>query len=317
MPRSCPDTPSGTRRHSLSTHIALAAALACGVTGCGTPREAAVAPARAMPAATAAPAAAPQSGAPTITHATARTATAEAVAAAAAADPEVPTLAELVVEARARYGATWYRTLSFTQTTTFHGADGTTRSETWHEAGQIPGFLRIDLPELGAGNVYVFRGDSTYAFRAGTLAAAQPEGNPLMLLGFDLYHIPVAETVAGIAALGVDTARVRAAVWNGRPAWVFGAAEGDEASPQVWFDQERLVFLRLVERGGPARDHVQDIRFERYEPLGGGWIAPRVEMYVDGRLVMTEDYADVRANPTFPPGTFSPTPAGVAVRWWE
>ncbi|HLA63693.1 MAG TPA: hypothetical protein VK610_04655 [Rhodothermales bacterium] len=252
--------------------------------GCGTPRP------------TAGPGAAPSGG-------------------AQAAD--LSTLSGFIGAARARYNASWYRTLSFVQTTTFTNADGTTREETWREVGSMPGVLRIDLPEHGAGNVYLFRGDSTYVFRGGEQAAVVPEGNPLMLLGFDLYFLPVAETVAGIAALGVDTTLIREAEWEGRPAWVVGGAEGDETSPQVWFDRERLVFLRLIERAGQDNNRVQDIRFQHYEPLGGGWIAPRVELYVDGRLAMTEVYADVRANPSVPAATFSPTPAGVAVRWWE
>lgn len=276
------------RSRRLRSTLAVSAAVALGtvlfVAGCGTPRPAA------------GPGAAPSGGAP-------------------AAD--LSTLSGFVSSARARYNASWYRTLSFTQTTVFTNADGTTREEIWREVGQMPGVLRIDLPEHGAGNVYFFRGDSTYVFRGGAQAAALPEGNPLMLLGFDLYFLPVEETVAGIAALGVDTTQVREAEWEGRPAWVVGGAAGDETSPQVWFDRERLVFLRLIERAGPDGSRVQDIRFMNYERLGGGWIAPRVELYVDGRLAMTEVYADVRANPTVPAATFSPTPAGVAVRWWE
>jgi hypothetical protein len=231
-------------------------------------------------------------------------------------DAPVRTASDFVALARARYSATWYRTLTFVQTTTFHTPEGA-REETWYEAARIPGRLRIDLPELGAGNVALFRGDSTYVFREGEQVVARPEGNPLVLLAFDLYRLPTAETLAGMARLGIDTTVVHADTWGGRPMWVIGAAEGDTTAPQVWYDRERLVFVRLIERedDGPGPD-VTDIRFERYEPLAGGWIAPRVEVFSDGRLVMTEDYRDVRADVPLDDAVFSPA-RWRDVRWWE
>jgi hypothetical protein len=224
----------------------------------------------------------------------------------------VRTAGDLVRTAQARHGAGWYRTLTFVQTTTFYGEQGT-RSETWHEAASLPGMLRIDLPAPGEGNVALDRGDSTYVFREGSRVVARDGGNPLMLLGFDLYWLETAQTLAGMAEMGIDTTVVSQGTHAGRPAWIVGAAPGDTISAQVWYDRERLVFLRLIEHDG---DETTDIRFENYEPLSGGWIAPRVEIYTDGRLVMTEDYHDMRAGVALPAGTFSPV-SGPSVRWWE
>jgi hypothetical protein len=41
-----------------------------------------------------------------------------------------------------------------------------------------------------------------------------------------------------------------------------------------------------------------------------------VEVYTNGRLVMTEDYRDVRADVPLDDAVFSPT-RGPSVRWWE
>ena len=64
----------------------------------------------------------------------------------------------------------------------------------------------------------------------------------------------------------------------------------EAAALQVWFDRERLVFVRLVERQGEAVSdtRVRDTRVRDYRPLGGGWIAPTVEFYADGVLAQTE-----------------------------
>ena len=224
----------------------------------------------------------------------------------------IRTAGDLVQLVRATHSQRWYRTLTFVQTTTFYGEQGT-RSETLNEAAELPGRLRIDLPAPGQGNLVIYRGDSTYIFREGSQVAARPGSNPLMLLGFDVNWLTTAETLAGMSALGIDTTRVTENSHAGRPAWVIGAAPGDTTSPQVWYDRERLVFLRLIENDG---EEVTDIRFEDYEPLAGGWIAPRVEIYSGGRLVMTEDYHNVQAGVDLPPGIFSPGTAPT-VHWWE
>lgn len=231
---------------------------------------------------------------------------------AAVPAPDPASSAEALVEAvRVRHGATWYRTLAFVQETTFHTPQGP-RVQTWYEALAVPGRLRIDVAPLGAGDAYLFTPDTTYIARPGATVARRPGGNPLLLLGFDVVALPAAETLAGMRALGIDTGAVRADTWQGRPAVVVGGAPGDEASPQVWFDRERLVFVRLIERSERGQS---DVRFNEYRPLGGGWIAPHVEVYTDGRLSMEERYREVRADVALPEGTFD-VGAFPGVAWW-
>ena len=226
--------------------------------------------------------------------------------------PGLPPSARALVEAvRARHGATWYRTLAFVQETKLH-RDGETETQTWYEAAEMPGRLRIDIAPLEAPTTIWFTSDSTLVARGGRIVNRRGSGNPLIGLGFDVVFRPAAETLAEMAGLGIDTAAVRVDTWEGRPAVVVGGAPGDEASPQVWYDRERLVFVRLVEQND---GHRTDVRFADYEPLAGGWIAPRVEAYVDGVLVQEEQYRAIRAGVTFPEGTFDPA-RGAGVAWW-
>ena len=227
---------------------------------------------------------------------------------AAAPESAVPSTARELVEAiRARHGATWYRTLTFVQQTTFHTAEGT-REQTWFEAAALPGRLRIDIAPLGEAGTFLFTADSTHLARPGRPLVHRAGGNPLMLFGFDIVAIPASETLAGMAAAGIDTTAVRADVWEGRPALVVGRA----GAPEVWFDRERLLFVRLVEM---PDGHVSDVRFRAYEPLAGGWVAPVVEAYQDGVLVQEERYRAIQANVALPDGTFD-TRRWPDVRWW-
>lgn len=221
----------------------------------------------------------------------------------------------LVREMHARYATTWYRTLTFVQTTRF--ADG--RVETWYESAAIPGRLRIDIAPLDSGRTILFRADTVHEFRGGTLAGSAPLVHPLMVLGFDVYADPPETTIRKLEGLGVDLGTLRAATWQGRAAWVVGAADGDTTSAQFWVDRERLLFVRLIEPKRPpdrpdAAPRIQETQFNRYERLGGGWIAPEVLFLVNGREVLREEYGEMRADPALDPAIFDP--AANAVPEW-
>ena len=203
---------------------------------------------------------------------------------------------ELLAAMHDRYAGTWYRTLSFVQTTTL--ADG--RKETWYEAASIPGRLRIDFGRDTGRTTLLFSGDSLYQFHGGALKGAQSFVHPLMVLGFDVYAQPVERTVDQLTKLGFDLGPVHADTWQGRPVYVVGAPAGDTLGRQFWVDQERLVFVRMIDRG--RRDSTLHVvtEFNDYRPLGQGWIAAEVRATVNGKVVQLEQYDDIKADPVLP-----------------
>lgn len=202
---------------------------------------------------------------------------------------------ELVQQMHDRYAGRWYASLTFVQTTTF--ADG--HQETWYEAASIPGKLRIDIAPLDQHQTILFRNDSVYQWRAGQRQGG-PFVHPLMVLGFDVYAQPVERTVEQLTTLGYDLSRIHADTWQGRPVWVVGADAGDSTTRQFWVDQERLVFVRLREPARRDPGKTSEIRFDRYQRLGEGWIAAEVQMWNGGAFVMKEEYADIRTDLTLP-----------------
>ena len=68
---------------------------------------------------------------------------------------------ELLQQMHDRYAGRWYRTMSFVQKTSY--PDG--RVETWYEAAEVPGKLRIDISPVDSGNTIIFRNDSVYQFQ--------------------------------------------------------------------------------------------------------------------------------------------------------
>lgn len=213
--------------------------------------------------------------------------------------------ATLVGAMHERYAETWYRTLSFTQRTSQRLPDGRIAVETWREWAALPGRLRIEMGDPTEGTDALFVGDTTYLYRDGRLAAARAERNALLLWGFDVYVQEPAETLRILEAEGVDLGAFRTDVWQGARAYVLGVPESGE----VWVERDRLLFVRLVEpSGGGGR---QDVRFENYQRLGGGWIAPYVEVREGDRLVFWETYSDMVADPDLDPVLFDPR------RWAE
>ncbi len=200
-----------------------------------------------------------------------------------------------------RYATTWYQTLTFVQTTTNYRANTV---ETWYEAARIPGSLRIDIAPLDSGKALLFQHDSIYQFADGKLAQQAPLVHPLMVLGFDVYRDPVEKTVAKLQGIGFDLSSIREDTWQGRKVFVVGAAAGDSTTRQFWIDQERLVFVRSLETGrGGAWVETQ---FNKYEPLGGGWIAVEVLFSVNGKAATKEEYRDVRQGMPLPDALFDP-----------
>ena len=231
--------------------------------------------------------------------------------------PDLPASGQaLITRMHDAYAGRWFRTLTFVQRSTLLGPDGRERVETWYEAGRAPGDLRIDIEDPKAGNGMMWRGDSSYRFRGGTLARAGTDGNSLIPFVMALYHQPVEATLRQLAPSRFDYARVRADSWEGRPVFVVGARDAaDTLSPQFWVDAERLVLLRLIET--MPRDTTQrlEVRMSRYEPLAGGWIAPYVDIFVGGRLVQKEEYSDIRGNVDLSPDLFEPSKWTTAPHW--
>ncbi|HXE56941.1 MAG TPA: hypothetical protein VNK43_02980 [Gemmatimonadales bacterium] len=224
------------------------------------------------------------------------------VAFAVAASPAPTDGIELIRQMRARYEGKWYRTLTFVQTTTLPNG----RVQTWYEAAEMPGKLRIDLGTPDSMNTLIFRNDSVYQFRGGKPAGSTALIHPLLLLGFDVYFLSPDETVRKLGELGFDLSKIREDRWQGRPVYVVGAEAGDLKTPQFWVDRERLVFVRLLQPSKQDPAVVEEIQFNGYRPLGGGWIETEVVFLRDGKLWMKEEYGDIREGMSFEPTLFDP-----------
>ena len=223
-------------------------------------------------------------------------------AASAVATPPPKNGEELVTRMRERYAGKWYRTLTFIQKTTL--PDG--KVEIWYEALELPGKLRIDVAPLDSGKTLLFRNDSLYVFEQKKLKASQPLVHPLMVLGFDVYQSPVAETVRKLRDLKFDLSKVHETTWKGRPTYVVGAAPQDTTSPQFWIDAERLYFVRSLEPSKKDPTVINETVFDKYVRLDGGWVELEVLFLANGKQQVKEEYSNTKANVKLDPAIFDP-----------
>lgn len=216
-----------------------------------------------------------------------------------------------------RYASTWYKTLTFSQTTTITLPSGSTLVQQWLEAGKFPGRLRIDTDTAARGGV-IYSGDSVYSFANGKLVSTRAEMNELLILGFDVYTQPLERTSSILRRRGFDLTKIARGSWNGRPAYIVGALAGDTTSKQFWVDADRLLFVRLIESiptpSGPQR---QEYRFERYIPRGGGWVAEEVVGLRGGKRNFHEEYANVKVDVPLDDATFDPEQWATFTPWYK
>ena len=213
---------------------------------------------------------------------------------------------ELIAAMQKKYGTSWYKTATFVQETTNFQPDGTSKVETRFEAMSVPGNLRIDFTPTSGGNGILFTNGKIFIFKDGKVDATRPFEHPLLILGFDIYRSPASEVTSKLQALKFDLSQFREDTWQGRPVYVVGAKAGDLHSAQFWIDQKDLYFVRMLRPGGKDGSQTQETQFNKYQKLGGGWMAPEVIFMVDGKVVTTEKYSEIRSDVTLDPRLFDP-----------
>lgn len=219
---------------------------------------------------------------------------------------KITTTDQLLEALQKKYARSWYKTATFVQKTTNIDKDGNKKIEMWYEALSVPGSLRIDFTPTKEGNGILFTNSQVYSFKEGKIENNRPFVHPLMILGFDMYRLPKVEVVEKLRGLKFDLSVFRADTWQGRPVYVVGAKAGDAHSPQFWIDQKNLYFVRMLRPAGRDGAQTQETQFNKYQKLGGGWMSPEVIFLVDGKVVTTEEYSDMKADMPLDPKLFDP-----------
>ena len=203
---------------------------------------------------------------------------------------------ELIAAMYKKYAGKWYKTLTFVQKTITHKPDGTSTSETWHEALTVPGKLRIDFADSKTGDGMLFADGKLVSFKDGKAGPPRSFVHPLLVLGFDVYGQPATTTIAQVRGLGIDMSVIHEEQWQGKTVYVVGAKLGDTNTPQFWVGKKDLLFVRLIQLGGREKKNVNETQFNKYVKAKGGWVSAEVKFFTDGKLTTSEEYSDIQAG---------------------
>lgn len=214
--------------------------------------------------------------------------------------------ASVISQMHARYQDAWYDTMLFSQKNTTYNADGTTQVEMWYERGLLPGKLRIDMGAPADGNAMIMNDGQLYTFQHGTRADSRPLRSLALLLGFDVYRQPPELTLAQLKREGIDTSKMHRDTWQGEPVYVVGADKGDVSSKQFWVEIKRLLCVRVIQPDTRNPGSVADIRFLDYRAQPRGWIAARIEVRHDDKLVFSEEYSNIATGQALDAALFDP-----------
>lgn len=208
----------------------------------------------------------------------------------------------------ARYAGRWYKSLQIALTNTIHGTDGRQTRSSWREFLSVPGKQRIDYLPLTQRSGVVYTAGRIYSFVDGKPSAQQAGWNALTVLVADVYAQPLDTTVYQLDSLGFDLSKIRKDYWAGEQVWVVGADAGDSTTSQFWIDSDSLIVERVIQRDKRGtRIIVSDVRFAAYSDVGGFPVAREMTVIRDGRLVLRQDYSDVKVNVPLPDELFDPT----------
>jgi len=224
---------------------------------------------------------------------------------AASAAIKVTSASGLVKAMHDLYAGKFIKTMSFLQNNTAYTTTGQEQKSQWYEHIEVPGKLRIAFLPASQRSGLVQVEDRVASFDNGIRVDFRPSVNPLLLLTADVYVAPVTTIMRGLDSLSVDAEQIRSDHWDGRPVYVVGAKAGDSTANQMWVDAERMILVRFIQRSKSGdRTMVSDIRVQNYKDIGGFQVPTEFLVIRNGRPVWREQYADVRVNQEFPPGTF-------------
>jgi outer membrane lipoprotein-sorting protein len=228
-------------------------------------------------------------------------------AAALADSQEISDGAALLTAMHDRYKDSWYESVVFKENAITLNPDGSSKTEIWDEALQLPGKLRINRGPSSEGNGFVFVDGTLTTFQKGKTTGTRPFVHMLLVLGFDVYRQAPKTTIDQAKGQGFDLARIHEEKWDGQDVYVVGAAKGDLQSKQFWIEKQRLLFVRLIEPEEHDATKIHDTRFRDYRKLSTGWISARVEFYTNGKNTFNEDYFEIKANAKLDPALFDPS----------
>ncbi len=202
-----------------------------------------------------------------------------------------------------RYSDKALKAFTFVQETIKFEGGQPTDTSTWYEVIQYPDLFRIDFGGRDSGNSNLSRNDSIYVLRKGEMVHTGKEVQEFLIEG-GLYYLDVETTLEKLRAKDIDPNKFYRKTYQGRETIVIGAKDQSDLSPQIWLDEERRYAVWRLSKMRDGR--LLEVRYSDFKRKKGHWIETKIDFLVDGELIQTERYQNIKINPELNPDIFDP-----------
>lgn len=190
----------------------------------------------------------------------------------------------------ANYKGKWYPNVTFEQKAMIYNNDTLVSEQIWLEALKMGEGLTIKFDSISSDNGYIFKNDSIYVFKDGVAVGKRKRVHDILELGFNVYKQPVEITIEKLKKADLDFSYLE----QNDDYYIIGNPE----IKRVWIEKERLLFYKIESKN--ENGDISKIEFNKYEPLGDGWIAPEVIFYINGKMTFIEEYFNIQLPDSLP-----------------
>ncbi|MGE0567787.1 MAG: hypothetical protein AB7O73_07550 [Bacteroidia bacterium] len=210
---------------------------------------------------------------------------------------------QLITAMHYAYAGKFYKYMSFSQNMTYYNNDTVSRKDIWHEVAEFPGTLSIKFKTKDSKKGVMFKDHQIYSFSEKGMKKGDKRVHELLLLGMDVYFYKPEYTCHILDSLGFNLNQITMNTYNNRPVYIVGAQSNDTTSNQFWIDAERLYLHRIINK---SNNNISDTQFDNYVEMDNNWVAKTVRFKINGKLVLVEDYYDIKLPKKLNPDYFNP-----------
>ena len=212
----------------------------------------------------------------------------------------------LIKAMHAKYAGKFNSNITFIQLNQDIDENGKIKHSMSFEAFHYPGKFRNDMGPTAMKEGYIVADDKIFTFKNGKKVDEKPCMMDVGLLTGDIYFMEAEDAIKECKKHGYNLSRFREDALKGKPVYVVGAIDKtDEKSPQFWIDKQELYIVRDI-NVSEENGELEDLHYLEHAKVGKAWVEERVEIFVNGRLVKKEHYAEVKADNKFDKKLFDP-----------
>lgn len=197
----------------------------------------------------------------------------------------------IVAKMRQKWAGKWPVNIQFEQKVLYYKDDKLIKEDVWQEFLSAPQKLHIRFGGFETGNGAIFKNDSIFYYSKNNIVKKEFKVQHLLLLGFDVYFLKVADTEQKLKNLGFDLSKNHHKIIDGKKIVVVGTKDkNDDTTAQFWIDKKNMYLVRVILKDGNT---ISDIEFKNYKIIDNYPIATSITFKSNGKLAMTEEYFNI------------------------